>query len=126
MINNRVIENELIETEKHIEDLLLRIKELRKEVSEITPNKKVLYEQHHCFTKNLEGEGRKYYFKSRLPDENVRVLNYCKPLINFYNTKLGIYKYDSEYQNYIEVDSETKHIIETYIPSQKLLLVVEL
>lgn len=126
MININVIENELIETEKQIKDLLLRIKELRKEVNEINPNKKVLYEQYHCFTKNIEHERPKYYFKSRLTDENVCVLNYCKPLITFYNRKTGIYKYDSKYQNYIEVDSDTKHIIETYIPSKKLLLVVEL
>lgn len=126
MINNKVIEYELKDTEKQIEDLLLRIKQLRKEVSEITPNKKPLYEQHHCFIKNLEREKTKYYFKSRLTDENVRVLNYCKNLISFYNRKSGIYKYDIKYQNYIEIDTETKHIIETYIPSQKILLVVEL
>ena len=126
MINNKIIESELKETEKQIEDLLLRIKELRKEVSEITPNKKVLYEQHHCFIKNLELEERKYYFKSRLANENVRVLNYCKSLISFYNMRGGIYELNSKFQNYIEVDTDTEKIIETYIPSQKLLLVVEL
>lgn len=120
MINNKVIEYELKDTEKQIEELLLRIKQLRKEVSEITPKQKVLYEQYHTYINDFEYVELKYYFKSRLPDENVHVLNYCKPLIR----KDGIY--NTEHQKFMMVASETKHIIETYIPSQKLLLVVEL
>ena len=122
MINNKVIENELKDTEKQIEELLLRIKQLRKEVSEIAPKQKVLYEQHHTFIKDFEVY---YNFKSRLPDENVHVVNYCKSLIKDFR-KDYIFKYNTKDRRYMLIASETEHIIETYIPSQKLLLVVEL
>lgn len=125
MINNKVIENELNDLEHEMSDLLARIKQLRKEVSEIAPKQKVLYEQNHTFIKDFEYKKVYYDFKSRLPDENVHVLNYCKSLIKYYRKDV-IFKYNTKDRRYMLIDSETEHIIETYIPSQKLLLVVEL
>lgn len=114
MINNKIIENELKETEKQIEDLLLRIKELRKEVCEITPKQKVIHEQHHCYIKNPGHEPSQYYFKSKLPDENVRVINYCKSMIEFSGGTTGIYEYNTNEQTSILIVPETKQIIETW------------
>ena len=116
MINNKVIESELKDTEKQIEDLLLRIKQLRKEVSEIVPKQTVLYEQHI-----KSGDmPLKYSVKSKINDDTV-MINYVKS--HYKNFGKGKYKF---FRHSIDLSARTSKVIETYIPSKNVVLVVEL
>lgn len=116
MINNKVLESELKDTEKKIEDLLLRIKELRKEVSEITPKQKVLYEQHIVRENMLT----RYFVKSKINEDTI-IINYVKS----HYKKIGYGKYYG-HGPYVDIANNTSKIIETYIPSKNIVLVVEL
>lgn len=120
MINNIVIENELKETEKQIEDLLLRIKELRKEVQDMMPpevkkvvHKKVVLDKNNCSDYiNLNS-----YFN--LPYDYVKIENYVR-YSNFFQ-KFIFYKQEMLLSN----NTVKKEVILTYIPSEKLVIVVE-
>lgn len=123
MINKKVIEYELKDTEKQIEELLLRIKQLRKEVSEITPKQKVLYEQHKSKVKGyMINNG--YSIKSRLINP-CKCLNYVSRKNSYIIESCFRYSYVNN-SDLIPISSETSLIIETYIPSKNLVLVVEL
>lgn len=122
MINNKVIENELKETEKQIEDLLLRIKELRKEVHDMLPPevKKVVHERVVLDRKETGCCMNLYdYF---ILTADVSIVNYVR-YIN-HNTS---YKYSFDNPRRILVTQWTakKEIILTHIPSKKLVIIVE-
>ena len=118
----RTIEFELNETEKQIEDLLLRIKQLRKEVSGIYPKQKVLYEQHKTKVDDyiiING----YSIKSRLL-KPCRCLNYVSKNNKYCIETLFHYSLIDN-DDLIPILFETNLIIETYIPSQNLVIIVE-
>lgn len=115
----KTLEFELKETEKQLEDLLLRIKQLRKEVNLIVPNQKVLYEQYITTT----DFPTKYNIKSRV-NEDTLVLNVLsnKMMEEFDIERHYIY----EISDTIIITPLTRKVIETYIPNKKIVLVVEL
>ena len=122
MINNKVIENELIETEKQIEDLLLRIKELRKEVSDMLPPevKKVLHKrivldrnETGCYI-NLND-----YF---ILTADVSIVNYVRYI--HHNTSHK-YSFNTTRQMIVTQWTAKKEIILTHIPSKNLVIIVE-
>lgn len=122
MINNRIIENELKDTEKQIEELLLRIKQLRKEVHGMLPPevKKVVHER-VVLDRNETGcyiDLNDYF----LLLANVSIVNYVRYI--GYNTS---YKYCLNNTKRIIVTQWTakKEIILTYIPSKNLVIIVE-
>lgn len=118
MINNKVIENELNDLEHEITDLLAKITELKREVSEminkdekLSKMKKVLYKQ-YITVLNKDTQ----FYEIQTQDTRNVVINRC----------VGYkYVFSGECER-IELAVSTRKIIETYIPSQKLLLVVEL
>lgn len=110
---NKTIENELNDLEREMTDLLMRISQLKKEVHKlIKTDSKPVYEQYVTLV-----NGEKYYtFKNRA--EN-------KPeIINL--TRRPKSKYDYTNCEDMAISYKTKKIIETYIPSKNLVLVVEL
>ena len=118
MINNKVIENELNDLEHEIADLLAKITELKREVSEminrdtnLSKMKKIPYEQYTT----VLNKSTQFYVIQTQHNRNI-VINRC----NRYK-----YVFPSECER-IQLAVGTRKIIETYIPSQKLLLVVEL
>lgn len=125
MINNKTIENELNDLEKDINDLLARISELKKEVHEMIDNK-IIYEQYISVSEDV------YIFHSRI-NKNTLVREIIKSHIDYnkkhpnilIGDKPGIYEWVSIDRNYI-LTEKNKKIIETYIPSKNLLVVVEL
>lgn len=123
MINNKVIENELKETEKQIEDLLLRIKELRKEVYDMLPPeiKKVVHERVVLDRNKI----KTYYidlndYLNIQAGRTLKVKNYVR-----YNNRLG--KYSFLLKNEIILTNHTvkKEVILTYIPSENEVIIVE-
>lgn len=84
---------------------------------EIKKSNKVIYEQY--ITENIKG-GENYIIKSNTSDF-IEVINICKS--HYKHGCGGKYTF---YQPIISLSKETTKIIETYIPSQNLVLVVEL
>lgn len=126
MINNKVIENELKETEKQIEDLLLRIKELRKEVHDMLPPevKKVVHERVVLDRKNCHKfiELEEYFHTALEADtRTINIVRYKEGYVGKYDSYayLGIYLSPINYTN-------KNQVIMTYIPSENIILVVEL
>ena len=122
MINNKIIERELKDTEKQIEDLLLRIKELRKEVHDMLPPevKKVVHKRVVLDINETENFiSLNDYF---LLIGDVLIVNYVR-YIN-HNTS---YKYilDNPTQIMLTHWTAKKEIILTYIPSKNLVIIVE-
>ena len=125
MLNNKIIENELNDLEKEINDLLARISELKKEVHEMI-DKKIIYEQHISVSNDV------YTMHSKI-NENTLVRNIVKSHIDFnkknpnllIGDKPGIYEWIAIDRKFI-LSEKNKKIIETYIPSQNICLVVEL
>lgn len=118
----KTLEFELRETEKQIEDLLLRIKQLRKEMSEIYPKQKVLYEQHKTkVDKYIINNG--YSIKSILP-VRCNCINYVTKHNKYLDKKYVFPRISNN--ELIPINSTTSLIIETYIPSKNVVLVVEL
>ena len=122
MINNEVIENELNDLEREMSDLLARIKQLRKEVSKITVKQKVIYEQYKT---KVDGYiNNKYTIKSRLI-KPCKCLNYVSKNNRYLIENLFIYSHIDN-DDSIPISSVTSLIIETYIPNENVVLVVEL
>lgn len=125
MINNKIIINELNDLEKELEDLCLRIKELKDEVHKLVKPRTIIHEQHITRFKNVKDRCNRYYYKSRY-NENTKVVNICGPIISSLNYNYGCFHKNTNDNDYIIVEDETRTIIETYIPSKNLLMVVEL
>lgn len=124
MINNKVIENELKETEKQIEDLLLRIKQLRKEVHDMLPPevKKVVHERIVLDRKEIEGDYIDLNKYLHLEHDDIEIKNY----IRYYYNGLATFNFYNRTQILLSASTTKKEIILTYIPSKKIVLVVEL
>ena len=122
MINNKVIEYELKDTEKQIEDLLLRIKQLRKEVSDMLPKevKKVVHKR-FVLDRNETGTfiNLNDYF---LLTADVSIVNYVR-----YSNHETTFKYYFDNSSRILLTHWTakKEIILTHIPSKNLVIIVE-
>ena len=124
MINNEVIENELHDLRNEIYDLFLRVNQLKNEVHKMNiQNNKVIYEQHKTKVENYIIK-KGYSIKSRL-NRPCKCLNYVNRK-NRYLTKTVFYYSLIGNDDLIPISSETSLIIETYIPSKNLVLVVEL
>lgn len=120
MINNKIIENELNDLEREISELLGRISELKKEVHELVEtDSKILYEQ---YITNIK-YSTKYKIQSRINEETKIINVICKRLMEYYDID-RYYYYDKD--DVIYMTNKTKIIIETYIPSKNICLVVEL
>jgi len=119
MINNKIIETELNDLEREMSDLLMRISQLKKEVHKlIKTDSKIVYEQYITTSNNGY-----YNVKSRI-SEHTKIMYFHKKMsLNLYLN--GIYDYSSNVKKLITQSYDSK-IIETYIPSKNLLLVVEL
>ena len=122
MINNKIIESELKETEKQIEDLLLRIKELRKEIHDMLPPdvKKVIHErvvldrnETGCYI-NLND-----YF-NLIAD--VSIVNYVRYIHHNTSDK---YSFNTPRRIIVTQWTAKKEIILTHIPSKNLVIIVE-
>ena len=123
MINNKVIENELKDTEKQIEELLLRIKQLRKEVHDMLPPevKKVVHERVVLDRKEIEGDYidlNKYF---HLKHEHFKIKNY----VHYTNIDVRKFTFYNTAQVLLSKNTVKKEIILTYIPSKKLFIMVE-
>lgn len=122
MINNEVIEYELKNTEKQIEELLLRIKELRKEVHDMLPPevKKVVHERVVLNKNDFD------YFINlndylHLTHEDIKIKNYT-----LYTSKtVGKFTFYNPTQMLLSDNTVKKEIILTYIPSENLVIAVE-
>jgi uncharacterized protein YhaN len=127
MINNKIIETELNDLEREMSDLLMRISELKKEVHKlIKTDSKIVYEQYITTSNNGY-----YNVKSRI-SEHTKIIHIIKEHIMYFHKKCplnlylnGIYDYSSNVKK-LSTQSYDSKIIETYIPSKNLLLVVEL
>ena len=120
MITNKIIENELKDLRHDIYDLFLRINQLKNEVHKMNiENNKPIYEQYTYYAGGLSS----YKIQSRINKDTI-IVNHCT------NTKKKHFKfkYPSFYpkDTTIAILSNTRKIIETYIPSQNICLVVEL
>lgn len=89
------------------------------ELKNVEESKRVLYEQHVTTGKMPLN----YIVKSRI-NKNTKIINYVKSHIKDFGLESGIYEY--KYTLRFELARETSKIIETYIPSKNLVLVVEL
>ena len=123
MINNKVLENELKDTEKQIEELLLRIKQLRKEVHDMLPPdvKKVIHERVVLDRKKIEGDYIDLNKYLHLEHNDIKIKNY----VRYYYNKLAIFNYNKTKFRLSE-NTTKKEIILTYIPSKNIVLMVEL
>lgn len=122
MINNKVIENELKDTEKQIEELLLRIKQLRNEVHDMLPPevKKVVHERVVLNKNNFD-----YYINLNnylhLTHEDIKIKNYV-----LYTSKtVGKFTFYHTTHMLLSNNTVKKEIILTYIPSENLVIAVE-
>ena len=124
MINNKVIENELKDTEKQIEDLLLRIKQLRKEVHDMLPPdiKKVVHERVVLDRKEIEGDYIDLNKYLHLEHNNIEIKNY----VRYYCQGLAIFNFHNTTNILLSASTTKKEIILTYIPNKKTVWVVEL
>lgn len=118
MIKYETIENELTDLENELTDLLMRITELKNEVSQtINQDKKLsqirkpVYVQHIT----LLNEYTQFY-ELKTKQERNTIIDICNGFKYAYS---GLCKK-------IQLSVGTRKIIETYIPSQNLVLVVEL
>lgn len=121
----RTIDYELEQTEKRLEDLLAGIKQLRKEVHDMLPPqvKKVVHERVVLYSKKkllMEKIDLRDYLRGFNPDD-IHILNIvrCEMMrfekYNFYNTPIV----------YLSSLTKRKEVIITYIPENKLVIVVE-
>ena len=122
MINNKVIEIELKYTEKQIEELLLRIEQLRKEVQYmLEPEVKKVFYNRVVLDRNETGcyIDLDDYFHLLA---NVSIVNYVR--YDYHNTS---HKYflDNPKQIMLTQWTVKKEIILTYIPSKNLVIIVE-
>lgn len=122
MINNKVIENELKDIEKQIEDLLLRIKQLRKEVQDMIPPevKKVMLEMVLLDKNDFDDyiDLNKYF---HLTDEHIKIKNY----IRYTSKNIGKFTFYNTTHVLLSKNTLKKEIRLTYIPSKKLVIIVE-
>lgn len=118
MINNRTIESELNDLEREMTDLLMRISQLKKEVHKlIKTDSKPVYEQYVTLV-----NGEEYYtFKNRAENKPEIINLVGKPKGEGHCSKYNYTNCED-----MEISYRTKKIIETYIPSKNLVLVVEL
>lgn len=115
------------ELQQKLEEIAFRLQrltddyhELLNELSqmdEVKKSKKVIYEQYIC---ERNKDDNIYTIKSNTPDY-IKVINFCKSHYKHY----GVGKY-TFYKRDILLSQETTKIIETYIPSKNIVLVVEL
>ena len=118
MINNKIIESELKDLRNDIYDLFLRINQLKNEVHKMKIENKPIYEQYKTIIKNET----RYTFKNR-SDRDLKIIN----LVRSPKGSRCFRKY--YYNNHcgdMAISTYTTEIIETYIPSKELVLVVEL
>lgn len=115
------------ELQQNLEEIAFRLQrltddyhELLNEISqmeEVKKAKKPIFEQ---YIEELNTDDVKYCIKSNI-NSNDKIVNICKSHYQYFGE--GKYLF---YSGVIEISRDTTKIIETYIPSQNLVLVVEL
>lgn len=119
------------ELQKKLEEIAFRLERLSNDyhelltelsqMEEVKKAKKLIFEQYIEEVNTGDDGVVRYYIKSNI-NPNDKIVNICKSHYVF----SGRGKYTFINKLYIPLSSDTTKIIETYIPSQNLVLVVEL
>lgn len=110
---NRKLEEIAFRLQRLTDDYHDLLKELS-QMDEVKKTKKIIYEQYVTVINNE----KRYTFKNS-GEDNLEIINLVKhPVLS----KYSYHNYDKD----MVIFSTTKKIIETYIPSKNIVLVVEL